>query len=125
MGHPHKNWRTRDPDTFRHRAQSTVPRYSPVLVVVWVYALFMAILSFSRGITPSEFPAWNGHYVADGCSYLALLVMTSCLWSAWDREERHPELLPKREFDRRYPPSSGASPVTPRLRQVEPGVGDE
>jgi len=99
---------------FKRRAEKVRPRYSPVLAMGWAVSLFVAILSFVRGINGIDPNWWNWHYITDGLVWTALLVTISFLWEAWEREERYPELLPKREYDRRYPPSPGAPPASSR-----------
>jgi len=99
---------------FKRRAKKIYPRYSPVLAIGWVIAVFCGLLSFVRGINGTDPQFWSWHYIADGAVWTALLVCISFLWEAWEREERFPELLPKREFERRYPPSSAAPPAPSR-----------
>lgn len=108
--HPHAS----DIPKFKRKRESVTPRYAPVLAIGWVVALFIAVFSFVRGITGWDVSWWNWHYVTDGLVWTALLVTISFLWEAWEREERYPELLPKREFERRYPPSSAAPPAPSR-----------
>lgn len=112
--HPHQTQAFTAPKTrrFKRGRHREVPRLAGALALGWAFAFFFSVLSFIRGIHPNQTPAIDWHYVTDGLVGTALLVTLSFLWEAWAREEEHPELLPKREFDRRYPPSSASPPAT-------------
>lgn len=92
-------------ESFRHKAGYLPPRYSPVLAIAWLCA--GAIVAAAL-VNLWLYRRW--HYAGDAAVAGTLLVCISLLWSAWTREERYPQCLPKREFERRYPPSSGSGP---------------
>jgi|SRR5690349_2429870 len=116
--HPHVyDAATQEIPRFKRKAVYQPPRYSPVLCLAWGGSLFIAILDFVKGIH-ADHTEW--HYVADGGVAVALLICVSFLWAAWEREECYPQLLPKREFERRYPPSSASGPCDPELPESRP-----
>lgn len=96
---------------FKHRASKSAPRYAWLLSILWLVTFIGAALRLIQGVHASHV---DWHDVGDGVILLAAFALTCCLWSAWEREERHPEALPKREFERRYPPSSGSDPMPER-----------
>lgn len=100
--------KSRDPD-------ASGPRYAPVMGLAWIGTLTIVIINLVKGIHGPEPQMWYWHFIADAGVALALLAAISFLWAAWEREERFPELLPKKEFDRRYPPSSAAPPAPTAL----------
>lgn len=96
---------------FKHRADRAAPRYSPVLALLWLVTFVGAALRLIQGVHTSHV---DWHDVADGVILLVTFALTCLLWQAWEREERYPEALPKREFERRYPSSSASPPMPER-----------
>jgi hypothetical protein len=99
-----------------------VPRHAPLLSFVWCAAFYLTIHYCLLGIHGLHELNW--HYISDALSHLINMVLVSCVWLHWSREERHPELLPKAEFERRYPPGPGSDPAsTPTLDLASPTLG--
>jgi hypothetical protein len=124
--HPHPHPNLYDATTgsipkFKRERKREKPRLAPVMALAWAGAFIMAILGLVRGIHPITEPdRWEPHYIVDSFVALVLVITISYLWAAWEREEQFPELLPRKEFDRRYPPSSAAPPTPSEpLRRTE------
>jgi hypothetical protein len=112
-------YQAQDIPRFRHRVPSYTPRWSSVLGLAWGACVFAALVRYSKGIQGTcNIDRWDAHYIIDGFTYTIMLVLVSLLWASWEREEKYPELLPKREFERRYPPSSAAPPPREYHRRI-------
>lgn len=110
--HPHV---AVDVPRFRHRAPWLTPRYAPVIALLWLTTFIGAVLRFIQGI---HWDHTDWHDVGDGAILTVCFVLTCLLWNAWEREERYPELLPKREFERRYPPTPASPPPREYHRRI-------
>lgn len=116
--HPHLyDAATQDIPRFKHKAPWLAPRYAPVIAALWLVTFIGAVLRFIQGIHVNH---TDWHAVGDGVILAVCFVLTCLLWNAWEREERYPETLPKAEFERRYPPSSGAPPHTGETNETRP-----
>jgi hypothetical protein len=114
--HPHLyDATTGEIPRFKRKAKYEAPRYAFLLAGLWLASFIGAVLHLIQGIHGADPNQWDTHHLGDALVLLVLFIVTCCLWNSWEREERYPELLPKREFERRYPPSSAAPPA-PEVR---------
>lgn len=116
--HPHPAYTTQDIPRFKRKAKYEAPRYSFLLAGLWLTSFIGAVLHLIQAIHSPHPADWDTHHLGDAVILLVLFAVTCCLWNSWEREERFPEVLPKREFERRYPPSSAAPPAREYHRRI-------
>src|SRR6185295_4354379 len=95
--HPHVAVVPADPK-FKRKREMQAPRMAPVMVITWLGALFVFLTSLSTfGHTYFRDGAhvFDWPYAVNALLALIVIVETSYLWAAWEREETYPELLPK------------------------------
>lgn len=100
-------YKTGEIPRFKHKAKFR-PRYSPALAAVVTASFVGACMNLVRALHGAHTTL---HYAGDAATDLVLFVAVCALWSAWEREQEFPQQLPRREFDRQYPPSTGSGPM--------------
>ncbi len=111
--HPHV-YAAPDVPRFKHRQKYQAPRYAWLLAVTWLATFIGTVLHLLKAVTGADPNLWDMHALGDAVVTFCLFCTTCLLWNSWEREERFPELLPRAEYERRYPPTKAAPPAPSR-----------